>query len=912
MLTTLAAVGMMLSASIFAHDGADHGDADRVFTPRAIVPNNDGGQWGPVEDWPVLGVHGTVLPTGEVFVWDSTPDDQDTPDQFGTTPDENFVEFHNVQRNQTRVTVWNPETNTHKSTYNPEGSGDLFCAGSVHLPDGRIIFAGGDSGTGGKNGPHENSNIYNPWTNTWTSTDNMQAARWYSSVATLATGEVLTFGGSYAPDPTGEILKANEKWRQFEDDIDTNIILSGDYSWLGSASDGSIVYFGPHNQVNSLYTKELFGEDKWVNGPKRDIAPLSDEDGSYRGYGSYAMYDTDKVLVSGGGQSESSTVIIDALTRETVETTPMHFGRRQHNLTIMADGQVLATGGNSTGADLLDSDAGILTPEVWNPETETWTMMNDMKTDRQYHSIALLLPDARVLLAGSGYCIPCFQQDHEQQNAEIFSPPYLFNGPRPVITQAPDRVNYNQEFTLDIANTDVERAHLIKLSSVTHSQSQDQRLVKLDIVRNSGDELTLSSPATRLIAPPGHYMLFVVNAAGVPSEAAIVNIGQVLLSNTDVAIKDTRAGEWEYYEVNGADTHTVTATLTGNLDTAKLAIGNGGYPTSETGFDSCNIIRDDEIQCTVTASDTARWYIGVFGAGVGSYSIEVNVSAGDNPQQNNFIAAPNTPTARFLDFGDYRLQWGNVAGAVRYAVYRDGRLHGLTDTTTFVDDNLKALSLHTYQIAAIGADESRSVLSPAMEVRTSTDPYYEDPTTVYNPIIPSIPTGLRMKKTSATNGTLLWQRSWDDKGVDGYIVYLDGEEIGRREDSGISFSQPDLIAGVSYTYQVASYDVDGNVSARSVDFTTTGSLFVPADNEAPELSEFGFNPVATVAQTEGLPPPVNLPPNIPVEPEMPVVETPDTPDTPDTPTSTSSTSSGGSLGLLGLLGLIMLNIRRIK
>src|SRR5213079_49902 len=119
-------------------------------------------------------------------------------------------------------------------------------------------------------------------------------------------------------------------------------------------------------------------------------------------------------------------------------TGSMAYGRRQNNLTVLADGTVLATGGNSSGASLVDLNAGVYAAELWNPATGRWTTLSSMQVTRQYHSTALLLPDGRVMSAGGGVCNTCDQVGYLAKNAEVFSPPYLFAAdgtlaPRPVI-----------------------------------------------------------------------------------------------------------------------------------------------------------------------------------------------------------------------------------------------------------------------------------------------------------------------------------------------------------------------------------------------------------------------------------------------------------------------------------------------
>jgi hypothetical protein len=136
-----------------------------------------------------------------------------------------------------------------------------------------------------------------------------------------------------------------------------------------------------------------------------------------------------------------------------------------------------------------------------------------------YHSTAVLLPDGRVLSAG---------EDHgptqNQTSAEIYSPPYLFRGPRPTITSAPASVGYQTQFTVSSPEaSDITRVAMMAPGSVTHAIDNGQRYVDLSFSHVGGD-LVVTSPANGNQAPPGWYMLFVLNADGVPSVASWIQI----------------------------------------------------------------------------------------------------------------------------------------------------------------------------------------------------------------------------------------------------------------------------------------------------------------------------------------------------------------------------------------------------
>jgi hypothetical protein len=158
--------------------------------------------------------------------------------------------------------------------------------------------------------------------------------------------------------------------------------------------------------------------------------------------------------------------------------------------------------------------------EIWNPATGIWTLVSYSAVVRVYHGATLLLPDGRILFTGSGDASGVT----DEKNYEVFSPPYLFKGPRPVITGAlPGRVTYGQILnkleTPDAAT--ITSVNLIRFSSVTHAFDMGARLVPLNF-SSGGRSLTITMPASHAAAPPGPYMLFLVNAAGVPSEARIV------------------------------------------------------------------------------------------------------------------------------------------------------------------------------------------------------------------------------------------------------------------------------------------------------------------------------------------------------------------------------------------------------
>jgi hypothetical protein len=244
--------------------------------------------------------------------------------------------------------------------------------------------------------------------------------------------------------------------------------------------------------------------------------------------GSSAMYRPGIILKSGSpgapGRIPTASSLRTAYVLDMNHSSPawrpvdsMEFPRTYHTLTLLPDGNVLATGGSQTNHPASEP---AYAAEIWDAETEIWSTMSSGQMGRTYHETALLLPDGRVLVAGSGGC--CGAPD--QFNAEIFSPPYLFKGPRPVIISSPANLSYGSQFVVSTPDAaSIQSTVLIRLGAVTHQFDQNQRYVPLSFTPID-DGLAVEMAANANLAPPGDYMLFIVKGNGVPSVAAFVKV----------------------------------------------------------------------------------------------------------------------------------------------------------------------------------------------------------------------------------------------------------------------------------------------------------------------------------------------------------------------------------------------------
>jgi len=443
------------------------------------------GQWASPIQWPNVAIHAHLLPTGKVMTFGRM---NDTP------------------------TLWDPATGAFTSLTEP---GDLFCSGHSLLPDGRLLVAGGHSGT-----DHigtKTTFLFDPVSNSWSRSQDMQNGRWYPTNTTLATGEVLTVAGG---DTAGVANLIPEVWQN-----GTWRALTGAsrqlplYPMMFAAPDGRVFMAGPGG---SAYLSTA-GTGSWVSGSGSSIGS--------RDYGSAVMYDVGKILLVGGGDPPTATAeVIDLNVGARHTVASMAVARRQMNATLLADGTILATGGtNSGGFNTAPTDSRVLTAELWSPATEQWRPLARMTHNRLYHSTALLLPDGRLLSVGSGE--PAASGLTDDYTAEIFSPPYLFApdgsaAVRPTITSAPTLVSYGQAFAVQTPDAArIVKATFIRLSSVTHAFNQNQRLNYLPVSAGDASSIMLTAPSSANLAPPGDYMLFLIDSSGVPSVATIVRIG---------------------------------------------------------------------------------------------------------------------------------------------------------------------------------------------------------------------------------------------------------------------------------------------------------------------------------------------------------------------------------------------------
>ncbi len=460
-----------------------------AFAPSGPSPAATQGRWNAAFPTPVVAVHVHLLPTGKVLLWGDRGDAQ----------------------------LWDPANPSAgfaalSKTYR------IFCSGHTFLPDGRLLVTGGTiTGTAGD----PRAVLYDPSSGAWSSTGSMAQGRYYPTTTVLPNGEVLAVSGS---DEARAVVTIPEigngsTWRRL---TTAGLAIPAPYYPAMFLAPNGKVFLAGFPQTSRYL--DVSGTGAWTTVADRLVAD--------RGMGSAVMYAPGKILYAGGGNpptNSAEAIDLNEASPAWRNVPGMAFARRQLNATILADGQVLVTHGTS-GSGFNDVAGAVHAAELWNPATESWSTMASESRGRMYHSTALLLPDGRVLSSGSGEGGGVLYENSEF-TAQVFTPPYLFDpdgtlAARPAIASAPSTISYGQSFAVETPDAGtVTRGTLIRLSSVTHAFNQSQLIYPLTFSATGSMSLTAAGPSDANLAPPGPYMLFLVNESGVPSRARMVTVG---------------------------------------------------------------------------------------------------------------------------------------------------------------------------------------------------------------------------------------------------------------------------------------------------------------------------------------------------------------------------------------------------
>lgn len=542
------------------------GTQARARRAAANDPAEIVGRWNPTPfPAPDYAIHAVLLTGGRVLLFSMGSGHGVGPGSSGNTGQ--------TPQNDGQATIWDPVLGTSAAAFKevdpppiplddplnrPSSAiprpAPLFCAGQVQLADGRVLIAGGNLEAASPGFGLKILFLFDPTTDSWVREPDMARNRWYPTLTRMPDGRVAILGGQ---DEAGKSVASFELYPNASTAVagltpgaPTSGIAPNE---IASPARDNGMY--PHTLV--LPSGRL-ASSSWGAGPMSLFEPTT---------GRWVTRNSQQLAINGsyptafprpGDQSGTSELIqagglipaegpfapflpptlsrnVYAIKPEQEKTwrtqPPLNVARRNATAVLLPDGSAVAVGGGPVDLRFSGTPPANLPQkhiELWDPRTGNWTLGPAQQIPRGYHSIALLLADGRVLSAGDDY-IASLIDDNRSDNFdslfEIYSPPYLSRGPRPQIEAAPAAAGYGE--TLEIrasGDRPITRATLVAPGSVTHAIDMNQRVLELPLAQTGAELYSVGGPLTSAAAPPGDYMLFVLNDLGVPSVAAWVRI----------------------------------------------------------------------------------------------------------------------------------------------------------------------------------------------------------------------------------------------------------------------------------------------------------------------------------------------------------------------------------------------------
>ncbi len=510
------------------------------------LPNNVGGQWSDVFDWPIIGIESILTPDGKILTYGT--DDQ------------------GQQGAALIYDVWDPATNTHYTLPNKTPT-DMFCSAAIVVPStGKIIITGGDARPMG----HTNMGVadvnvfdYRDMSVSASEDGPMSYQRWYPTVVELANGKVLVLGGC---DMTGagvgmpELYTPGVGWKS---------LTGANSKAISDAWFYPRAWLEPNGKVLLFTGAGVLALDPSGNGTLAKVADLP-----FTTVGEFpaVKFAPDKVLIL-DNQGGAWVMDMSGDVPTFQQTGSLGEVRNWSNAVVLADGSVMVSGGSDVSYEITGAHNEV---QIWNPQTGAWTTGDEAAVARLYHSTTILLPDATVLSLGGGAPGPL-----TNTNGEIYKPGYLFNddgslATRPVITDAPESIKQQQEFTITVDDaSSITRLTFIKTGAVTHSLDMSSGMVDLNFRAGpDNNTLVVIVPTNSNVLAPGNWMLFAFNDHGTPSVAATISVG--------LGGEDFSAGLQGYVTESGDATYDAASDV---FTLTEAAAGKNGVVMSNDRID---------------------------------------------------------------------------------------------------------------------------------------------------------------------------------------------------------------------------------------------------------------------------------------------------------------------------------------
>ena len=389
---------------------------------------------------------------------------------------------------------------------------------AVPLPDGRVlILSGSDQDT--SVGPANVAltkvrqavpEVYDPGTDTTIALENARKLfMMYPRAYVVQTGpgkddwKVAVTGEVQPPLPTGEGLRPYDPFKYNGNTYFLDV--------LGALDDPDV---------------DIPAENHWELVATAQVAHNDGAGAALSTFDENGEAVSQRVVAFGGNGGAGSQAVATVEMIDFADTNPSWVQQdnllqpvTQSNAVVLPDGNVVIIGGASSRGTV-----NSFWYQMFNPDTGRITPLVQTNVPRYDHSTALLLPDATVIAMGGNRTelVPG-NPDAGVPVAQIYKPPYLFRGDRPVIEKAPDNISYGTDFRIKVSGN-VDSVVMIRTGPVTHNWDWGNRYVKLACRRGRRGRLVVTTPAEPGLAVPGFYMLFAVSDDGVPSVAQLVHL----------------------------------------------------------------------------------------------------------------------------------------------------------------------------------------------------------------------------------------------------------------------------------------------------------------------------------------------------------------------------------------------------
>jgi hypothetical protein len=531
--TAVAVVGMTLGKINLVPTGNNN---SQLHT--ALAASQTTGSWALGTNLYKVPIHVALLPNGKIFFLSGDGENTLSPNNppwFAGTLDLN--------------------TNTQNQLNVP---GEISCGGNCRLSNGNVLLGGGTLEWAHFTPNHMDWGLNQMYefdfaSESFIQRPSMAAGRWYPTFSLLPNGTVQIISGW---DQFGTLNRLCEIYDPTTQSLSIKYDPNTSLTYCVGAGQpvpgaGSPCYGGPNQGVTptmSLYPRMYlmpYGLLAMV-GQGQGLKIWDPTTGRWyfagqmiwgtRSFGTSVLLplqntttETGRILTAGGAANQSNSApttntceIITPNSNHTLLnaqlTNPMNFARQYLNSVILPTGQVFINGGSTQGNVVNNA---VYASELFDPVTQTWTILPSATVPRLYHSVAMLTQDGRIWTAGT----TLFGPYSPELRTEIFSPAYV-SAIRPTILGNPTITGgYGGSITIQTPDAlRITSVSLVKISSVTHHNNSDQRLIWLQIQSTSLNSITVAAPINSNLAPPGYYLIHVLDSNGIPSVGQFIRI----------------------------------------------------------------------------------------------------------------------------------------------------------------------------------------------------------------------------------------------------------------------------------------------------------------------------------------------------------------------------------------------------